>query len=142
MRKRVIAGGLMTATVITLSVMSVLPASAEPTPAPTIEPGRTPLEQFRIDRENYNAAMRERALSIKNINVAFKAACDKANVDFKSAMAVARTPDQKNLAAQARKSAVSAAVIARDSAIAALGAEPVPPVEPPKPMKAPKAKVR
>jgi hypothetical protein len=57
-------------------------------------------------------------------------------------MATARTPDQKNLAAQARKNSISAAIIARDDAIAALGAEPLPPIEPAKQPKGPKNKSR
>ena len=50
-------------------------------------------------------------------------------------MSVARTPDQKNYAATLRKNAVSAAIVARDAAINALGAEPIPPIEPAKPLK-------
>ena len=50
-------------------------------------------------------------------------------------MSVARTPDQKNMAATVRKNAVSAAIVARDNAIEALGDEPLPPIEPAKPLK-------
>lgn len=142
MESRSVARKALIATVIAISSASPMVAMAEPTPAPSADPARNPMEQFRIDRENFNAAMKARSLAIRNINIEFKNACDKAAQDFKSAMATAKTPDQKNLAAQARKNAISAAIIARDNAIAALGAEPLPPVEPMKPLKAPKNKNR
>ena len=142
MERKSLSRVAIVATLIAISAISPSTAMAEPTPAPTSDSARNPMEQFRIDRENYINAMRMRDLVIKNINIAFKSACDKATVDFKSAMATARTPDQKNIAATARKSAVSAAIVARDSAIAALGAEPLPPIEPAKPLKTPKNKSR
>jgi hypothetical protein len=132
----------LVATLMAISTVTPLAAMAEPTPAPTSEPARNPMEQFRIDRENYNKAMAARALNIRNINFAFKNACDKAALDFKNTMATARTPDQKNIAAQARKNAISAAIVARDNAIAALGPEPLPPIEPAKQPKGPKNKSR
>jgi hypothetical protein len=76
-----------------------------------------------------------RSQQIRLINIEFKESCDKAARDFKMSMSVARTPDQKNNAATIRKNAVSAAIVARDNAIASLGAEPVPPIEPTKPLK-------
>jgi ribosomal protein L5 len=130
------------ATLIVMSTATPFAAIAEPTPTPTSDPARNPIEQFRIDRENYANAMKIRNINIKNINITFKSACDNAALDYKSAMSIARTPDQKNLAAQARKSAISAAIIARDSAITALGPEPLPPLEPAKQFKAPKGKTR
>lgn len=142
MESRSAARKAIVATLIAMSATSTTVAQAEPTPAPSADPSRNPMEQFRIDRENFNAAMKARSLAIRNINIEFKSACDKATQDFKSAMANAKTPDQKNLAAQARKNAVSAAIIARDDAIAALGPEPLPPIEPMKPLKAPKNKSR
>jgi hypothetical protein len=136
-----IAATLITASAVTPNI-AFADQTPAPTPAPTLDPARNPMEQFRIDRENYNNAMRLRDLTIKNINIAFKSACDKAALDFKSAMSSSKTPDQKNLAVTARKSAISAAIIARDSAIAALGAEPLPPIEPAKPFRATKSKTR
>lgn len=123
---------------IAISAIAVTsPAYAEPTPAPTTstQPTKNPIEQYRIDRENYLAAMNMRSLQMKIINSNFKIACDRATFEFKKSMSTARTPDQKNLAIAARKSAISAAIIARDDAIAALGAEPIEPMEPAKPMK-------
>ena len=142
MESKSVTSKAIVATLIAISTMSPMVAMAEPTPAPSTDPARTPLEQFRIDREKFNAAIRERSLSIRNININFKNSCDKASLDFKSAMSIAKTPDQKNFAAQARKNAISAAIVARDSAIALLGPEPLPPVEPMKPLKAPKNKSR
>ena len=142
MESKSVARAAIIATLIAVSSSSPILAMAEPTPAPTSDPTRNPMEQFRIDRENYANAMKMRALNIRNINIAFKSACDKAALDYKSAMSTARTPDQKNLAASARKSAISTAIIARDSAITALGPEPLPPIEPAKPLKAPKGKAR
>lgn len=142
MERTSVGRAAIVAALIAISSSSQLIAMAEPTPAPTSDPARNPMEQFRIDRENYTNAMKMRTLIIKNINIAFKSACDKASLDYKSAMSTARTPDQKNLAASARKSAISTAIIARDSAISALGPEPLPPIEPAKPLKAPKGKSR
>lgn len=142
MERTSVGRAALVATLIAISSSSPFLAMAEPTPTPTSDSARNPMEQFRIDRENYINAMKLRSLSIMNINIAFKSACDKATLDFKVAMSVARTPDQKNAAAQARKSAISAAVINRDSAIADLGAEPLPPIEPAKQFKGPKGKSR
>ncbi len=118
-----------------LSLLTPTQAHAEPTPSPSPTSTLSPLEQYRIDRENYLDAVKGRSIAMKNINIAFKEAFDKAAREFKLAMASARTPDQKTLAANTRKSAITTAIAARDAAIAALGAEPVPPVEPAKPMK-------
>lgn len=123
------------ATITTLALSSPFSAYADSTPSPAPESPRTTFEQYRVDRENYLIAVKQRSAMIRNINIAFKNACDKATSEFKSAMSVARTPDQKNAAVTARKNAISAAIIARDKSIAALGAEPVAPIEPLKPMK-------
>lgn len=123
------------ATITTLALSSPFSAYADSTPSPAPESPRTTFEQYRVDRENYLIAVKQRSAMIRNINIAFKNACDKATSEFKSAMLVARTPDQKNAAVTARKNAISAAIIARDTSIAALGAEPVAPIEPLKPMK-------
>lgn len=122
---------------IAVAAMVLLPASAygEPTPSPSPEVTKSPIEQYRIDRANYLEAVRERNSAIKNINAIFKESCDKAVRDYRIAMSIARTPDQKNVASNVRKNAISAAVFARDAAIAALGAEPIPPIEPTKPLK-------
>ena len=81
-------------------------------------------------------AVKIRSQQIKEINNTFKSACDKATKDYKFAMSLARTPDQKNLESSNRKYAISAAIVARDAAIVALGPEPIAPMEPIKSMKA------
>ena len=123
------------AIVASLFVLSPSSAFADSTQTPAPDASRNTFEQYRIDREIYLAALKQRSASIKNINIAFKNACDKATSDFKNAMASAKSPDQKNAAVTARKNAISAAIVLRDDSIAALGAEPVAPVEPQKPMK-------
>jgi hypothetical protein len=133
MRKEWSTRASIVAIVTSLFALSPISAYADSTPTP--DASRSAFEQYRIDRENYLAAVKQRSAAIRNINIAFKSACDKAAYDFKSAMAVARTPDQKNAAVTARKNAISAAIVIRDDSIAALGAEPVPPVEPMKPFK-------
>ena len=118
--------------VLLICLSSPLAASADPTPSPSNsgENGKKIFEQFQIARDAYNEILRIRSQQIKEINKAFKAAIEKSTLDYRNAMAVAKNPDQKNLVASARKAAVSAAIIARDNAIAALGAEPTPPAEP------------
>jgi hypothetical protein len=123
------------AAIIATSLLVPVASFAEPTPTPSPESTRSPFEQFKIDREAYLEAMKVRSQQIRVINNIFKESCDKAAKDYKSAMSVARTPDQKNYAATLRKNAVSAAIVARDAAINALGAEPIPPIEPAKPLK-------
>lgn len=122
---------------VAISALALFPAPAfgEPTPSPSPGVTRSPIEQYRIDRENYLRDVRERNSAIKIINMTFKESCDKAVRDFRIAMSVARTPDQKNFASNVRKNAISAAVLTRDASIAALGPEPVPPVEPSKSQK-------
>jgi len=134
------------ATLAALPAFSPVAAIADPTPSPsptaTPDTSRNPIDQYRIDRENFLSAVRERNHSIAIINGAFNSACNKATQDFKIAMSTAKTPDQKNLAASNRKNAISLAIVARDNAIAALGPEPVPPVEPIKVAKSQKGKGR
>lgn len=117
------------------SLISASPSFAEPTPTPSPESTRSPIEQFKVDREAYLDALKLRSQQIKLINNLFKESCDKAAKDYRAAMSIARTPDQKNYAASLRKTAVAAAIVARDAAINLLGPEPVPPIEPAKPLK-------
>jgi hypothetical protein len=111
------------AAVATLALFS-LPtaiASAEttPSPAPSIAP-LTPFEQYRIDRENYFAAM-------KLITNNFKVACDEANSTYANSIAVAKSKDQKRAARLARDSAITTATFEFESAKNNLGPMPVEP---------------
>ena len=94
-------------------------AETNPTPTPTISP-LTPFEQYRIDRENYFAAMKE-------LTAIFKSACDRANAAYASAIATAKSKDQKRAARLARESAITAAAIEFESAKNNLGPMPIEP---------------
>lgn len=124
--KKLLASLVVTTAAIAISAPVAL---AEPTPAPTTSPASS-LEQFKIDRDAFFAAMKVRNQQINAINTTFNRACDKAKKDFKRAMATAKTPDQKNAAVATRDSEITAAIVARDDAINLLGPAPTPPVEP------------
>jgi hypothetical protein len=126
MRKALAAAVVTTALFSLSSVTPPAMADVAPTPAPTTTP-LTPFEQYRIDRENYFAAM-------KVITTAFKSACDKANSTYLTSIAVAKNKDQKRAARLAREGAITAATIEFEGAKNALGPMPV---EPPRMAKAP-----
>ena len=99
-------------------------AETNPTPAATTSP-LTPFEQYRIDRENYFAAMKE-------LTAIFKSACDRANATYASAIAVAKSKDQKRAARLARESAITAAAVEFERAKNELGPMPIEPPRSPK----------
>lgn len=109
-------------------------AHAEPTPAPTASL-LTPLEQYRIDRENYFIAMRA-------ITQTFKASCDKARALYLTALSTAKNKDQKRAARMALESSIAAAAMAFENAKIELGAEPTEPARAPKISNKSKAKSR
>ena len=115
-----------------ISIFSFAPAYADPSPAPTMsaDPNKNSMDQFKRDRDTYMAAMRDREIKMREINLIFKNSVDKANFDARSALATATTPLQKSTIAATRRNAIDAAINARDTAIAALGDMPVPPTEP------------
>jgi hypothetical protein len=88
------------------------------------------MEQFKLDRDIYKAAVRERNQKIRNINQIFNSAVKKARLDSKIAMQSALKPDEKSSVNAILKSEITAAIIARENAIEALGEPPIPPVEP------------
>jgi hypothetical protein len=133
---------LLTLAIFPIVVAPSARADSNPQTSPSTDPFKGQMDQYRLDREAFMNQMKQRSLQIRAINVAFKNACDTAASDFKVAMASAKTPDAKNAAIAARKSSISNAIAIRDAAISALGAEPLPPVEPTKPLKAPKGKSR
>jgi len=130
MRSAIVAGALLVA----LSAISLSTASADtttPPPAPLSgDSYKAALEQFKHDRDVFVAAMQDRQIKMRDINLAFKNAVDKANLDSRNAIAAATTPLQKSTAAASRRNAIDQAINARDLAIAALGPLPSPPVEP------------
>jgi uncharacterized membrane protein len=115
------------------------PASADvtPTPTPTSQTDlyKISMEQFKKERELFNIAVRERNQKLKSINQAFDSAIRKARQDSKLAMQSALKPEQKSAINSNLKSVIAAAVIARESAIEALGEPPIQPTEPPRPPK-------
>jgi len=88
------------------------------------------LEQFKKDMDAFNAAMALRDQQMREINQSFYLAINKANQDARSAMQIASKPEQKISVITVKKSAVAAAIYARESAIIALGQPPIPPVDP------------
>lgn len=129
------------ASTLLISCISLSSAYAEPTPAPTptagatADPYKSAIEQFKRDRDAFATAVRDREIKMRDINMAFKSAVDKANQDARNALATATTPLQKTTITATRRNAIDAAINARDAAIAALGEMPVPPAEPMRPGK-------
>jgi len=123
------------AALVATSFLAPAASFAEPTPSPSPTVARNQYEQYKIDREAYLEEIKIRSQQIRIINNVFKESCDKAARDFKMAMMSAKSLDQKNLAANQRKNAVNAAIVARNASINALGDEPTPPTEPAKPLK-------
>ena len=124
---------------VALFSLALPPSHADVTPSPTPSPTATSFkalqEQYKKDREAFIQAVRNREQRIREINSAFKASVDKATYEAKTLMATATTPDQKNAISAQRRSAVAAAIVARESAVAALGSLPTPPTEPVRPTK-------
>lgn len=118
--KRAIGALVATSAIFSLSLSPVnAVADVTPSPNPSISP-LTPFEQYRIDRENYFAAM-------KAITNNFKVACESANANYANSISLAKTKDQKRAARLARESAITAATIEFESAKYALGPMPVEP---------------
>lgn len=124
---------------VALFSLALTPSHADVTPSPTPYPTATSFkalqEQYKKDREAFIQAVKNREQRIREINSAFKASVDKATYEAKTLMATATTPDQKNAISAQRRSAVAAAIVARESAVAALGSLPTPPTEPVRPTK-------
>ncbi len=129
----------ITALVVAIFSLGIAPSYADVTPSPTPSPTATTFkalqEQYKKDREAFNQAVKNREQRIREINSAFKASVDKATYEAKTLMATATTPDQKNAISAQRRSAVAAAIVARESAVAALEPLPAPPSEPVRPSK-------
>ncbi len=128
----------LTGAIFLLTVFSS-PAYADvsPTPTPTSQMDlyKLSMEQFKKDRDQFNIAVRERNQKLKSINQAFDSAIRKARQDSKLAMQSALKPEQKSAINSNLKSVIAAAIIARESAIEALGEPPIQPTEPLRPPK-------
>jgi hypothetical protein len=134
MRKRGFIAVALTAALFSINVSSAI-ADPTPSPSPSIDSFKAAQEQYKKDRDAYMMALRDRDMQMRAINTTFKGAADKSTADAKTAMSAATTPEQKNSITAARRTAVASAIVARESAIAALGPLPTPPVEPQRPAK-------
>jgi hypothetical protein len=125
---------LTAATLLLFALTSSGPAQADPTPSPsaTADAYKTPLEQYKLDRDEYQQALKDRDFRMRVINTIFKNSVDKANADARAAMANALTPEQKTSTSSARRNAIALAITIRDAAILALGPMPTPPAKPEK----------
>jgi hypothetical protein len=88
------------------------------------------MNQYKIDLDQYRAAVQVREQARMQINRTFMLNVEAANRDARTALKVAKTAAAKNEILSNQKIAVTAASVARDAAIAALGALPTPPVKP------------
>jgi hypothetical protein len=135
MRSASIAVSLLISTLI----FSIAPVQADVLPSmpPVISTDnyKAALEQYKHDRDIYMAALKDRSMKLSGINMTFKSAVDKSNIDARSALATATTPTQKSTIMASRKGAIDLAISARDISIAALGPIPTAPIEPIRPPK-------
>uniref|UniRef100_UPI004049AE23 hypothetical protein n=1 Tax=Candidatus Planktophila sp. TaxID=2175601 RepID=UPI004049AE23 len=104
------------------------PASADRNSSPSSDAKKIAQENYKKEREIYITAIRKREISMREINVAFKIAIDKANFEARIAMWAATTPERKSAVASNRRSAVATAIVERDAAINDLGPAPMPPI--------------
>ncbi len=120
---------------LTLLFSSSINASAEPTPSPSPSPDYQMLmNQYRLDLDRYRDLVQAREKARLHINRTFMVAVNDANHEARMTMKIAKTAAAKNEIISKQKVAITAASVARDSAIAALGALPTPPVKPIKPV--------
>ncbi|MTA02186.1 MAG: hypothetical protein F2578_02500 [Actinobacteria bacterium] len=98
-----------------------------PTPSPSPSPSifRTPMEQYKYEKDLYLLELKSYNIKVQQINQNFKIAIDKANFDY-------RNSRDKFSAKTVLRSATATAIALRDEAISELGEKPTPPVEPAK----------
>jgi hypothetical protein len=120
---------------LTLLFSPSINASAEPTPSPSPSPDYQMLmNQYKLDLDRYRDLVQAREKARSQINRTFMLAVNDANQEARMTMKIAKTAAAKNEIISKQKVAITAASVARDSAIAALGALPTPPVKPVKPV--------
>ena len=120
---------------LTLLFSPSINASAEPTPSPSPSPDYQMLmNQYKLDLDRYRDLVQAREKARLQINRTFMVAVNDANHEARMTMKIAKTAAAKNEIISKQKVAITAASVARDSAIAALGALPTPPVKPIKPV--------
>jgi len=126
-------GAALTAMVMALLFSTCLHASADATPSPSPD-YQTLMNQYKLDVSQYRTLVQDREKARAQINRTFMMAVEAANRDARTAMKFAKTAAAKNEILSNQKIAVTAASVARDGAIAALGSLPTPPVKPVKPV--------
>ena len=120
---------------LTLLFSSSINASAEPTPSPSPSPDYQMLmNQYRLDLDRYRDLVQAREKARSQINRTFMLAVNDANYEARMTMKIAKTAATKNEILSKQKIAITAASVARDAAIVALGTLPTPPVKPVKPV--------
>ena len=134
MRSRVHHVGIATLMVAALSLALISPTFADDDRSKskplTKMDFKNAKEKFKFDQQAYKEAMRVRQEAREQINETFKATIKKATADAKLALSTATTAEQKLVIMNNLKNARTSAVVIRDSALAALGSLPTPPVEP------------
>lgn len=125
---------LTAAALLIFALAGTAPAQADPTPSPsgTADTYKSLHEQYKLDRDEYVQALKDRESRMRVINAVFKNSVDKANAEARAAMLNAITPEQKTSTWSARRNAVALAITLRDAAILALGPMPTPPAKPEK----------
>jgi hypothetical protein len=118
---------------LTLLLSSSLHASAEPTPSPSPD-YQMLMSQYKLDLDQYRSLVQAREKTRSEINRTFMLAVNDANREARTAMKLAKTAAVKNEILSKQKIAITAASVARDAAIVALGTLPTPPVKPVKPV--------
>ena len=65
---------LTAATLLVFALAGIAPAQAEPTTSPTstADAYKTPLEQYKLDRDEYQLALKDRDSRMRVINTVFK----------------------------------------------------------------------
>ena len=126
-------GAALIAMTMTLLFSNSLHASANPTPSPSPD-YQMQMNQYKLDWAQYRLLVLNREKARIQINRTFMTAVETANRDARTAMKLAKTAASKNEILSNQKIAITAASVARDAAITALGSLPTPPVKPIKPV--------
>ena len=118
---------------LTLLFSTSLHASADATPSPSPD-YQMLMSQYKLDLDQYRSLVQAREKTRSEINRTFMLAVNDANREARTAMKIAKTAAAKNEILSKQKIAITAASVARDAAIVALGTLPTPPVKPVKPV--------
>jgi hypothetical protein len=108
-------------------LLPLAPSHGVETPSPSPSPSifRTPMEQYRYEKDIYLLELKIYNTEVQQINQDFKIAIDRANIEYRNAR-------NKFSAKTALRGATAAAIALRDAAMTELGEKPTPPIEPAK----------